>query len=221
MKRAFTLLELSFVLAIIAGAVALVTPVYETMLLRSRAAEAPEMLQALAHAERGYFRDHGRYLACGPTAPAPAPTPRARCSARSARLCSGGLPMRRQERGAVLAAVLFLIAVCSVAAGVVWLRLSVDESVQRSRDARMELFWLARSAVVHPPAKTLTVALPEVGPTEVRVVRGKDQTVTAEASSPRFGTARVEARRDGPKVVAWRESFSRGARAMADKDIRR
>jgi hypothetical protein len=45
--------------------------VVQTFLLRGRAAEARAVLEAIANAELGHFRDHGRFLACAPSADEP------------------------------------------------------------------------------------------------------------------------------------------------------
>jgi prepilin-type N-terminal cleavage/methylation domain-containing protein len=73
MKKGFTLLELAAVLALIGTVVALGAPRYERFLLAARAAEAPAILEAIAHAEKAYFRDHGHYLACEATLEKPPP----------------------------------------------------------------------------------------------------------------------------------------------------
>src|SRR4051812_9838323 len=71
MKRGFTLIELSAVLAGMALVVGLTVPVYRSLVLRAHSDEARTMLPAIAHAELRYHRDHGQYLACGaePVAP--------------------------------------------------------------------------------------------------------------------------------------------------------
>lgn len=66
MRRGFTILELSCVIAIIALLAALSIPLYETLVFRAQAAEAPAMLRAIAHAELRHFRDRGVFLACDP-----------------------------------------------------------------------------------------------------------------------------------------------------------
>lgn len=71
MRRGFTLIELAVVLAIIATFAALASAGLQPMLLRSRAAEAPALLESIVHAELAHFRAHGRYLACAPSADAP------------------------------------------------------------------------------------------------------------------------------------------------------
>jgi len=64
MKRGLTLIELSFVLAVISLLVAVTVPVYQTLVLRARAEEARAMLSAIAHAELRHHRDHGAFLEC-------------------------------------------------------------------------------------------------------------------------------------------------------------
>lgn len=65
-QRGFTLLELCYVLAIIAMLAAITAPVYDVLLRRSYAAESRAVLHAIAHAELQHFRDRGSYVACGP-----------------------------------------------------------------------------------------------------------------------------------------------------------
>lgn len=66
MRRGFTILELSCVLAVIAIITAICVPVYDVMVRRAKADEARTMLHAIAHAELAHYRDHGFYLACAP-----------------------------------------------------------------------------------------------------------------------------------------------------------
>jgi prepilin-type N-terminal cleavage/methylation domain-containing protein len=66
-RRGFTLIELAFVLALIGLLAAIATPNYAGVLRRGRTLEARSLLQAIDAAERAYFRDHGRYLACAPS----------------------------------------------------------------------------------------------------------------------------------------------------------
>lgn len=76
MRRGFTLLELSVVVAIIGILAAASVPVYDVMLKRARADEATTTLQAIAWAQMQHFRDKGSYLACPATGPVPtAPVP--------------------------------------------------------------------------------------------------------------------------------------------------
>ena len=65
--RAFTLLELVGVLAIIGVLSALAVPAFQRLVSRARATEARAMLEAIAHAERVFARDHGGYVACAPS----------------------------------------------------------------------------------------------------------------------------------------------------------
>ncbi len=78
MRRGYTLIELSFVLAILAALTAATVPTYELIMRRARAAEPRGVVQAIAHAELRHFRDRGGYLACEatgdlPTTPVPFP----------------------------------------------------------------------------------------------------------------------------------------------------
>ena len=66
-RRAFTLLELATVLAIIGILVSVAVPTFSVSLARSRTVEARSLLEAMAHAELTYFRDHGAYLPCPPS----------------------------------------------------------------------------------------------------------------------------------------------------------
>jgi len=69
-SRAFTLLELAFVLGILSVLTAAAIPGFQSLLLRSRAAEAREVLEVLAHAELAHFRDKGAFVACPAEPPA-------------------------------------------------------------------------------------------------------------------------------------------------------
>ena len=70
-RRGFTLMELALVLSVIGVLTALAVPSLQGVMRRARAAEARTLMEAIAHAELAYFRDHGKYLAC--TSPAPPP----------------------------------------------------------------------------------------------------------------------------------------------------
>jgi type II secretory pathway pseudopilin PulG len=74
MRRALTLVELCFTIAVLAVLAALAVPAYRLTLHRAWAAEAPIGLRAIADAELRYFRDHGAFLACAPEGPVPSPT---------------------------------------------------------------------------------------------------------------------------------------------------
>ena len=78
MRRAFTLLELSCVIAVIAILAAATVPAYDLLVRRARTSEARMMIDAISHAELRHFRDRGAFLACGgdgaaPTGPAAFP----------------------------------------------------------------------------------------------------------------------------------------------------
>jgi prepilin-type N-terminal cleavage/methylation domain-containing protein len=74
MRRGFTLIELSYVLALIGLISALAIPTYDALVRRAKAAEARANLEAIAHAEYQHFRDHGVFLECPATGPIPAAT---------------------------------------------------------------------------------------------------------------------------------------------------
>jgi type IV pilus assembly protein PilE len=65
--RGFTLMELALVLLLIGLLASLTAPSFGRMVLRGRTLEARVMLDAIDAAERAYFRDHGRYVACAPS----------------------------------------------------------------------------------------------------------------------------------------------------------
>lgn len=65
-RRAFTILELCAVVAVIAVITAAAVPVYDVLVRRARADEARTVLHAIAHAELRHFRDRGGFLACAP-----------------------------------------------------------------------------------------------------------------------------------------------------------
>jgi prepilin-type N-terminal cleavage/methylation domain-containing protein len=71
MRRGFTIIELSFVIAIMAILVAITVPNYQVLVHRARADEARAMVYAIGHAELRYRRDHGRFLACEAQEPVP------------------------------------------------------------------------------------------------------------------------------------------------------
>lgn len=79
MRRGFSIIELSYVLAVMGIVVAIAVPSYDALLRRARVDEARSMLAAVAHAELRHFRDRGAYLACGaegavPTGPVAFPS---------------------------------------------------------------------------------------------------------------------------------------------------
>jgi len=56
------------VLSLIAVMATLAGPGYELLVRRARSEEARTNLLGIAHAELAYFRDHGRFIACEPSA---------------------------------------------------------------------------------------------------------------------------------------------------------
>lgn len=71
MRRGFTIIELSFVLAVMGILVALTVPAYQTLVYRARSAEARTTVLAIAHAELQYRRDRHRFLPCEDDSPIP------------------------------------------------------------------------------------------------------------------------------------------------------
>lgn len=71
MRRGFSILELSYVLAVMGIVIALTVPAYDVFLKRARVDEARTLLAAIAHAELRHFRDRGTYLACAAAGPVP------------------------------------------------------------------------------------------------------------------------------------------------------
>ncbi len=77
-ERGFNLVEVAFVLAILATIVTVTVPTYDHLLRRTHAAEADATVHAIAQAELRHFRDRGGFLACPaagdiPTSPVPFP----------------------------------------------------------------------------------------------------------------------------------------------------
>jgi prepilin-type N-terminal cleavage/methylation domain-containing protein len=62
----FTLIELSYVLALIALLAAFTVPAYDSVYRRAHVAEVRAMIHAIAHAELRQQRDRGGYVPCGP-----------------------------------------------------------------------------------------------------------------------------------------------------------
>lgn len=65
MRRGFTLLELTLVLAVMGIVLTLTAPAYEAIVLRARSGEARLTLEAIGHAELQRWRDGQGFLACG------------------------------------------------------------------------------------------------------------------------------------------------------------
>jgi len=66
-RSGFTLIELSYVLALIALLAAVTVPTYDALLKRARTDEAHAMVHAIAHAELRHLRDRGSFVACPAT----------------------------------------------------------------------------------------------------------------------------------------------------------
>ena len=71
MRRGFTLIELSYVIAVIALLAAITVPAYDVLLRRAHVAEARAVVHGIAHAELRHLRDRGHYLPCGPAGDVP------------------------------------------------------------------------------------------------------------------------------------------------------
>jgi prepilin-type N-terminal cleavage/methylation domain-containing protein len=71
MRRGFSIIELSYVLAVMGIVVAISVPTYDVFLKRARVDEARSVLAAIAHAELRHFTDRGVYLACSGEGPVP------------------------------------------------------------------------------------------------------------------------------------------------------
>lgn len=72
-RRGFTIVEVSYVLAVMSVVVAITIPAHELVLRRAQADEARTLLTTILHAELRHFRDTGRWLPC----PASGEVPRA------------------------------------------------------------------------------------------------------------------------------------------------
>lgn len=70
-RRGFTVIELSYVLAVIGLLVAITVPAYDGLVKRARADEARTVLAAIADAELRYFREYKTYIACSADQPIP------------------------------------------------------------------------------------------------------------------------------------------------------
>lgn len=71
MRKGFTLLELSYVIAIIGILAAATIPAWDILVRKARSAEARTLLESIAHAELQHYRDHGAFLACPAEGPVP------------------------------------------------------------------------------------------------------------------------------------------------------
>lgn len=65
--RGFTLLELAAVVGLIAILTSIGVPVLVVAVRRGKSAEARALVEAIADAELGYWRDHGKYIALPPS----------------------------------------------------------------------------------------------------------------------------------------------------------
>lgn len=117
-----------------------------------------------------------------------------------------------RARGYALGLVLGALAALAAVSAVVWLRLDTDQLASRADERRTQLLWLARSAATHGQSALREVDLAgERAQVKAKIARSKTATrVEAEASLPRWGTARVTAQtlRDG-KTVLWEERYER------------
>lgn len=82
MRRGFTLIELAFVVAVIAILTAVTVPIAFTVVQRARVEEARATLHLIAHAQLQHRRDQGAYLPCaavGEVPKTPVPFATAEC----------------------------------------------------------------------------------------------------------------------------------------------
>ncbi|MFZ5439869.1 MAG: type IV pilin protein [Myxococcota bacterium] len=86
-RRGLTVVEISYVLAVIAIVSAITIPTYDVLVRRAKADEARSMLAAIHHAELTHWRDHGAWLGC----PASGPVPRGASASLPADECWGQL----------------------------------------------------------------------------------------------------------------------------------
>src|SRR5437868_475251 len=71
MRRGFSILELSYVLVVMAIIATISVPAYDVFFKRARTDEARSMLATIADSELRHFRDRGSYLACAASGPIP------------------------------------------------------------------------------------------------------------------------------------------------------
>jgi len=66
-RGGFTLIELCYVIAVIAILTSITVPSYGAIVKRARVQEAHATVTAIAHAELRHLRDRGSFVACGPS----------------------------------------------------------------------------------------------------------------------------------------------------------
>lgn len=96
-----------------------------------------------------------------------------------------------RRRGHALLLVMTVLIALGVGAGVVLQRLGAEASSRRDEEARIQLRWLARTALLRAERGDFRVDVPQ-GRAHVRVRIAEGVTV-AEASLPGFGVARAKA----------------------------
>lgn len=71
MRRGFTLIELCYVITVMALLTAVTVPAADVLMRRAHTDEARTTVFAIAHAELQHFRDSGEFVACGPSGDIP------------------------------------------------------------------------------------------------------------------------------------------------------